>query len=166
MNKKEACDLLGLKEDFTDEQLTQAYHKLALKYHPDKNPSEKEKFIQINEAKQVLRPRPITALVKSNNAEIEAQLNLYELYVENQELFAEYRHEKEADMNNLQRENNEKTDELIAKCADNETLKSKKLLYKFLLEQYSPSGARAYIERIEAVLLGFKRDKLGKVDGR
>jgi DnaJ-class molecular chaperone len=48
---------LGVKRDASDEQIRQAYRKLARKYHPDLNPKDKtaeEKFKQINEANEVL----------------------------------------------------------------------------------------------------------------
>ncbi len=57
MNGKDYYQVLGLKKGASNEEIKKAYRKLAVKYHPDKNPGDKEaeeKFKEINEAYAVL----------------------------------------------------------------------------------------------------------------
>ncbi|KUK93687.1 MAG: Chaperone protein DnaJ [Marinimicrobia bacterium 46_43] len=54
---KNYYDILGVSKDATQEELKKAYRKIALKYHPDKNPGNKEaeeKFKAAAEAYAVL----------------------------------------------------------------------------------------------------------------
>ena len=57
-NKKDYYEILGVPKDATEDQIRRAYKKLAIKWHPDKNPDNKkqaeEKFKEISEAYSVL----------------------------------------------------------------------------------------------------------------
>lgn len=57
MAKKDYYEILGLEKGASDEEIKKAFRKSALKYHPDRNPGDKEaeeKFKELNEAYQVL----------------------------------------------------------------------------------------------------------------
>jgi len=57
MEYKDYYKILGVDRKASDEQIKKAYRKLALQYHPDRNPDNKqaeETFKEINEAYQVL----------------------------------------------------------------------------------------------------------------
>lgn len=55
--KRDYYDLLGVKRDASKDDIKKAYRKLAMKYHPDKNPDNKEaeeKFKEIKTAYETL----------------------------------------------------------------------------------------------------------------
>lgn len=57
MAKRDYYEVLGVSKNATDDELKKAYRKLALKYHPDRNPGDKEaeeKFKEAAEAYGVL----------------------------------------------------------------------------------------------------------------
>lgn len=57
MSKRDYYEVLGLNKGASDDDIKKAYRKLAIKYHPDKNPDDKsaeEKFKEAAEAYEVL----------------------------------------------------------------------------------------------------------------
>ena len=57
MSKRDYYEVLGVNKGASDDEIKKAFRKLAIKYHPDKNPGDKEaeaKFKEANEAYSVL----------------------------------------------------------------------------------------------------------------
>src|SRR5207245_2701426 len=57
--KRDYYEILGVSRSASEDDVKKAYRKLALKYHPDRNPEDRheaeERFKEISEAYQVLR---------------------------------------------------------------------------------------------------------------
>src|SRR3982751_4153585 len=57
MAKRDYYEVLGVERTASEEDIKKAYRKMALKYHPDKNPGDKaaeEKFKELGEAYEAL----------------------------------------------------------------------------------------------------------------
>jgi molecular chaperone DnaJ len=57
MSKKDFYEILGISKSASDDEIKKAYRKLAIKYHPDKNPDDKaaeDKFKEAAEAYEIL----------------------------------------------------------------------------------------------------------------
>ena len=56
-DKRDYYEVLGLQKGADESQIKSAFRKMAMKYHPDRNPNDKEaeeKFKEVNEAYSVL----------------------------------------------------------------------------------------------------------------
>ncbi|GGY21560.1 molecular chaperone DnaJ [Paludibacterium paludis] len=57
MSKRDYYDVLGVNRDASEDDIKKAYRKLAMKYHPDRNPDSKEaeeRFKEVKEAYEIL----------------------------------------------------------------------------------------------------------------
>ena len=57
MAKRDFYEILGVAKNASEEEIKKSYRKLAMKYHPDRNPDSKEseeKFKEVKEAYEML----------------------------------------------------------------------------------------------------------------
>lgn len=50
MNYSKACIILSVEKGADESAIKKAYRKLAMVYHPDKNPDNSEKFLDVQKA--------------------------------------------------------------------------------------------------------------------
>ena len=63
-NKRDYYEVLGVQKGASEAELKKAYRKMAVKYHPDQNPGDKEaeeKFKDVSEAYDVLKDKQMRA---------------------------------------------------------------------------------------------------------
>ncbi|MCX8145886.1 MAG: molecular chaperone DnaJ [Azovibrio sp.] len=77
MSKRDFYEILGVNRDASEDEIKKAYRKLAMKYHPDRNPDSKEaeeKFKEAKEAYEVLSdPQKRAAYDQYGHAGIDPQ---------------------------------------------------------------------------------------------
>ena len=57
MTKRDCYEVLGVSKDADSDTIKKAYRKMAIKYHPDKNPGDheaEERFKELGEAYEIL----------------------------------------------------------------------------------------------------------------
>lgn len=72
--------LLNISESASQQEITLAYRKLALKYHPDLNPgmASSQRFIEINQAyKTLMSSRPRASKLRAGNTHTQHKTHFY-----------------------------------------------------------------------------------------
>jgi len=77
MAKRDYYDVLGVARNASDDELKKSYRRLAMKYHPDRNPGDtvaEERFKEAKEAYEILNdPRKRAAYDQFGHAGVDAQ---------------------------------------------------------------------------------------------
>jgi molecular chaperone DnaJ len=80
MSKRDFYEILGLGRDASDEEIKKAYRKLAMKFHPDRNPDNKDaedKFKEAKEAYEILSdPQKRAAYNQYGHAGVDPQAGM------------------------------------------------------------------------------------------
>ncbi|WP_035059722.1 molecular chaperone DnaJ [Andreprevotia chitinilytica] len=80
MSKKDYYDVLGVNRDASDDDIKKAYRKLAMKYHPDRNPDSKdaeEHFKEVKAAYEILsEPQKRAAYDQYGHAGVDQQAGM------------------------------------------------------------------------------------------
>lgn len=76
MDYSSACKILNVPIGASESDVKKAYRKLAMKYHPDKNPNDGAKFIEIQKAYDLLKERKYVGVVGFTH------INIFDIKIE------------------------------------------------------------------------------------